>query len=186
MIFLDPQVTYRLTRGAYVTPVSYHPVLKMPEALHFVRSRAVAALPPRLGSPPGRRLFISRAETRGRGLINQQELAGHLLQAGFESLDPETLTFERQVEAFSRAEMVVGVMGAAMTNTLFCPAGCRVGHLAPEGWIEPFYWDLANVLGHVYFTAFGAVSSTEEPVHMSAFSVGASDLQALLMAMESA
>ena len=188
--FLDPGATYVLARAAYVTPVSLHPVLKLPEAMHHVRSRAAAASKPAsapgAGAAPARRLFVTRAATRGRGIVNLDEVATRLSEAGFEPIDPETLSFEQQVEAFSHAEIVVGVMGAAMTNTLFSPAGCRVGYLAPEGWTEPFYWDLANVMGHPYFTLFGAPESSDLAPHLSSFGLELDALARFLDAMEAA
>jgi hypothetical protein len=182
--FLAPGVRHRLARATYVTPVSHHPVLKHPEAMDYVRSKAVRALGPRRGPPAmGRRLFVVRAEARGRGIVNIAEVSARLAHAGFHTLDPETLSFEQQVEAFSRAEVVIGLMGAAMTNTIFCPAGARVGYLAPEGWTEPFYWDLANVMGHPYYTLFGPPASPDLPPHLSAFSLDVAEVDRLVAAM---
>ncbi len=181
--FLDPAASYAAPRVTYVTPVSHHPVLKLPEALHRLRTRAVRALGPQSGET-ARRLFVTRCAGRGRGIVNLDEVFPAFAAAGFQPIDPETLSFADQVRAFSGAEAVVGVMGAAMTNTLFCPAGCRVGYLAPEGWVEPFYWDLASVMGHPYFALFGGGVSPELPPHLNSFAVGADDVARFLERIE--
>jgi hypothetical protein len=42
------------------------------------------------------------------------------------------------------------MMGAGMCNTLFSSAGTKLFYIGPEGWLEPFFWTLANSLGHEY------------------------------------
>ncbi len=71
-----------------------------------------------------------------------------------------------------------------MTNTVFSPAGCRVGYLSPEGWTEPFYWDLANVMGHPYFALFGESATPDLPAHLSRFTVDPGELTLMLEKMD--
>jgi capsular polysaccharide biosynthesis protein len=65
------------------------------------------------------------------------------------------MSFGQQVETFACAEIIVGVMGAAMTNMIFSPVGDRTIHLAPDKWAETFYWDLCCTLGHSYTVLYG-------------------------------
>lgn len=182
LLFLSPEHTYEVKRLSYASPVTLHPVIKLPEAMDFVRRRIGEAM--EAGHGARRRLLVTRASGRGRALTNADEVHAIFADAGFELVNPEGMSFAEQARTFGDAEAVVGLMGAAMTNTIFSPAGCKVGYLAPQGWQEPFYWDLANVMGHPYFTTFGPVASSDQPVHLTDFSIEPEDAAALLDAME--
>jgi capsular polysaccharide biosynthesis protein len=115
------------------------------------------------------RLFVTRHAARGRRLENLDALAQRFERLGFTVVDTERMSAVEQAALFSRAKVVVGVMGAAMTNTIFCASDARVIHFAPEGWLEPYYWDLASNLGHEYNACYGPPIRTEGPAHMTAF-----------------
>jgi hypothetical protein len=72
------------------------------------------------------------------------------------------------------------VMGAAMANTLFCEAGTRVIHFAPDEWLEPFYWDLASVRRHEYIVCYGPSLRTDSPAHMTSFELREDDIREAL------
>ncbi|ACA20225.1 capsular polysaccharide biosynthesis protein-like protein [Methylobacterium sp. 4-46] len=179
----------------FASPIALHPVLKSPEALAFLagtlRRRvllarlriardALLATPRR--RPLRRRLFVDRAPDYGRRLLNRDDVLALLSGEGFEVVDPLTLPFGQQVAQFADAGVVVGGMGAAMTNTLFSLPGTQVIHLAAEGWNDPFFWDLAAVRGHRYHALYGASDSKERPNH-GAFTI---DLDALRAALRAA
>ena len=54
--------------------------------------------------------------------VAQDNLALEALaeNCGLTVVHPESLTFENQVEVFSRAKFVVGLPGSAMNNLIFC------------------------------------------------------------------
>ena len=175
VLVVDPESVLRFDRLNYCTPVTYHPVSKSPFALNAMAERL--ALPPALtrGS-----IFVDRRRDRGRVLTNIDSIRFRLEMRGFQSIDPETLTFDEQRRVFGQASVVVGCMGAAMTNTVFCRPGTRLVYLAPEGWTEPFYWDLAAVRGHVYSVVYGAVVEPSPHIHLSDYVVPWRTLLALL------
>ncbi len=77
------------------------------------------------------RIFISRIRRSRepdapRGLINEAALAAALGELGFVTLEPETLPAIGQIQLFAQAEMIVGLSGAGMFNTVFCKPGTRV------------------------------------------------------------
>jgi hypothetical protein len=153
----------------YVTPVSYHPVLKSPHALNFVR----AAVRRRLQNQPvsKKRLFVTRQAGRYRYLTNEAEITAELESLGFETVCPEMLDFMTQASLFAQAEIVVGIMGAGMGNTIFAEPGIPTVYLAPTGWFEPFYWDLANGLGHEYSVLFGELDAADAVPYMTDFHI---------------
>ena len=58
-----------------------------------------------------------------------------------------------------------------MTNSIFARVGTTVVYLTPEGWVEPFYWDMASVLGHRYLACFGPVEDPAVPAHLGAYRI---------------
>jgi hypothetical protein len=169
--FVDRRQSLAFDDLYYPSPTTVHPILKSPEALRGLsellrrrtrgarlrlgRTRLASAL--RAGGLPrlGRRLYVMRRQVRTRALVNEPEVADVLARFGFEAVDLETMTFARQMAQFAEAELVIGTMGAAMTGTIACRPGTRVIHLAPEGWTDPFFWDLAAILGHRFGAVFG-------------------------------
>ncbi len=166
--FIAPYGPCRLRNLYYVTPVSYHPRTKNPAAIHFVRSRAAVCLPEK--GDPTRKLFVARRPPNSRAIINFDELWGFLQALGFELVEPETLAFASQVKLFRDAQVVVGQMGAGMTNSLFCRPATNLIYLAPIGWLEPFYLDLA-VLGGQQYNFLAGPSVQDCPAYLSDFTV---------------
>jgi hypothetical protein len=112
-----------------------------------------------------------------------RDVLARLAQAGSLPNGPLQLFFAEQVQLFAGAQVVIGQMGAAMTNTLFCRPTTTVIHLAPTGWIEPFYWDLAAVRGHHYRVIYGDVSDAGVAPHLSGFTVDPAAVEAALAAL---
>ena len=165
--FLERFVAYQFEELYYASPVSYHPTLKLRGAVDYVRRSYTTRNV--VGS---RKLYVTRPADNIRALANTAEVENHMRQAGFEIIDCSSMPFEDQLQLFSQAGIVVGVMGAAMTNTIFSPQGTQVVHLACHDWLEPYYWDLADVCGHRCTYIFGPSSETEaRPAHFSRFHI---------------
>ena len=71
-------------------------------------------------------------------------------------------------------------MGAAMTNCLFAGPGAATLYLGPEGWIEPFYWDVAAVRGHRYMACYGPVQDPAVPAHLNSYTIDLAALERML------
>lgn len=178
---IHPGHLYRFDHLYYASPISYHPVLKSPDALRFLVHRTL-----NLEDDPTRRrgrgkLFVLRRKERGRRLLNIDAICSVVQSYGFTVLDPEDHSYIEQLRTFADAGLVVGTMGAAMVNTVFCAPESDIVYLAPEGWLEPFFWDLAEVLGHNYHVCFGPVPEGKgEPAHRSDFVIFENRLRAVL------
>ena len=179
--FIPPDQACRLSNLYYVTPVSFHPRIKTPAAIEFVRSRAIACLRT-VVSDPTERLFIARRPPHSRAIANFEETWALLAARGFRMVEPEGLDFLEQVALFRKARIVVGQMGAAMTNTLFCHPATSLIYLAPLGWTEPFYLDLAALGGQQYNILFGPPTD-HGPPHLSDFTVPVAHLDQRLTYM---
>lgn len=167
--FIAPDRPCRLRNLYYATPVSFHPRIKSPGALDFVRTRVEACLP-MLESEPSARLFVARRPPNSRTIVNFDKLWQYLAGLGFEMVEPETFDFIGQVTLFRNARIVVGQMGAGMTNSLFCRPATNLTYLAPIGWTEPFYLDLAALGGQQYNILTGPPLDNGMP-HLSSFTV---------------
>lgn len=89
--------------------------------------------------PNTRKLFVSR-KGLPRNISSESEISEALLSAGFEIVFPGKQSLEEQIEVFSSASDVVGVMGAAMTNIMFCQPGTRIVNLAPSTFPDTFFY----------------------------------------------
>lgn len=185
LVFVDREAKIYFDELYYVSPVTHHPVLKSPDAMRFVARNGLALESDDAHRPETpRRLFVTRRWSGKRDLANQDDLAALLSSRGFVAVDPGRMPYLSQARLFGGADYVVGCMGASMTNTLFCPEHARIGYLAPEGWFETFYWDLAAVRGHRYAVCFGHTSPEDGPAHDKNYRVNPRDLEAMLDALE--
>ncbi|WP_041373564.1 glycosyltransferase family 61 protein [Phenylobacterium zucineum] len=86
------------------------------------------------------RLFIRR-NTKLRRLVNEAEIEAALVARGFQVLEPERLTADEQVAAYSGAGMVVGATGAGVVNLAFCRPDCPTVVLMPRFRLTAYwYW----------------------------------------------
>jgi len=81
----------------------------------------------------GRRIYSSRAHAHRRRISNDTAIRDVLARHDFEVVHPESLSFAEQVQLFADAEVVLGVHGSGLTNTIFSPPGSTVIELQPEG-----------------------------------------------------
>ncbi|AMN44602.1 glycosyltransferase family 61 protein [Rhodoplanes sp. Z2-YC6860] len=171
ILFVDKNEAHFFPRLFYVTPATYHPFLKHPQSLRASAEICHRAFAPGASHRNSKRLFINRDVAYRRQLINAVEVKALLHAHGYQELFPETMTLREQWEAFSFATHVIGIMGAAMTNTLFSGPGKKLLYLAPDGWIESFYWNLAAMLGQPYSVIYGEPIGESQHHHMSSFRV---------------
>ena len=90
------------------------------------------------------RLYISRGDnTNQRVLVNESELLNRLASRGFQSVELSKLSFDEQVDLFARAEAVIGVHGAGLSNLVFAPAGCHVIEIAGQSYCPTMFEEIA-------------------------------------------
>jgi hypothetical protein len=109
----------------------------------------LAATVPDASAAP-RRLFLPRRAEHGRGIANEAEVRSVLSEFGFESVHPEDVSIEDQIQLFRHATHVVGTLGSSLTNLMFSDGGVHVLALAPEPMVDTFFWRLCGAMGHEY------------------------------------
>ena len=169
---LNPNKVYATENLFYVTPVSYHPKTLSPSGMKFVQSTI-----PQVSCKTGKKIFINRRKKNfgQRVLLNEDGILAYLFSQGFEEVFPEDFNMVEQANIFRVATHVVGIMGAAMTNTIFCSKSARILYLAPNGWIEPFFWNIACInqveYGVLFGDKFAGLSGPIAESHFSDFAV---------------
>lgn len=120
---------------------------------------ANAAIADEPASP--RRIYVSRRGSMRAALVNESELETALAARGFTIVRPETLSVREHIVLFHRAEMIIGLAGAALANVLFCRPGAEVIELQPSNIAGAWVRDIA-ALGGVDWRAFIAPSPLVE------------------------
>lgn len=106
-----------------------------------------------IGLEKKQRIFISRQQRRRA--INQDELVAVLSKFGFKIIAPESLSVAEQVSLFAAAEVVIGVHGAALTNTVFCRPGTKVIEIFAPDYVNPCYRKLSSQVNLEYWEFIG-------------------------------
>lgn len=171
MLGLDPDrfTTYDPTRPLEVDELTVLGTDRFrPELLQPVRSAIHAAEP--ADDEPHRRVFISRAKSKGRRLVDEDEVWPLLRDAGFERTFMEDLTFAEQVRLMQETSVLLAPHGAGLTNMMFCRPGTHVVELADLSFPNPNFYALASAMGHAYWVvaaeALGDVHPLEKDLRI--------------------
>lgn len=110
---------------------------------------ALAALARTVPPAPRHKLFIAR-KSGGRMLCNEAALTARMVAAGYTVVDPGAISLQDQVATFRGAAVVVGVLGAAMTNIAFCDPGTPVAVITAGCYPDTCFWFIAQHRGLPY------------------------------------
>ncbi|MFT9063065.1 MAG: glycosyltransferase 61 family protein [Acetobacter persici] len=101
--------------------------------------------------PRDLRIFIERGAASNRKIPNEAELTVALQARGFVCVRPETLPVAEQIRLFNRARLVVGQLGAGISNCVWCQPGTVVFELVAEHHQNPCDLLLAMQAGLQYW-----------------------------------
>ncbi len=108
-----------------------------------------------------KRIYISRANTKTRRIINEEQLLPLLANYGFEVIRAEELTYQQQVQLFYNTEALIAPHGAGLTNLLFAE-NCKVLEFHPANLIKTHYLLLSKGLGFNYSAIVGSAGDASE------------------------
>ncbi len=97
-----------------------------------------------------RLLYLSRGSAGHRRFRNEADVAAIARAAGYRIFDPGTAALHEQIAVFAGARHIVGILGAALTNTVFAPPTAAVTVLAPANMPDTFFWFIAGLRGQSY------------------------------------
>jgi capsular polysaccharide biosynthesis protein len=102
------------------------------------------------------RLYVGRDDAQTRRVTNQAEIIERVLAPlGFESVVLNGRSIREQAALFSKADVVVGVNGAALSNLVFCKPGTTVIVLHHPIHLSRFFFELSHTVGLDYFGLTG-------------------------------
>lgn len=97
------------------------------------------------------RIFINRKESSGRTISNFKNLETVLVQNHFIILYLEDYSVPKQIEFFSKANFIIGLHGAGLTNIIFSYKNNPVViEIAPSDFIPTHYYWISQSLGLRY------------------------------------
>ena len=120
----------------------------MPSDLAVNFLRASFGVPTASGT--GKRFYLVRGETRDRRVTEETNLVAALGKEGFEPLDSGRLGNRATAAALAGAEWIIAPHGAALTNMVFAPPGCKVVEIFDPGFTNPCYRLLSARCAHSY------------------------------------
>lgn len=133
-----------------------------PAALHALRGALAAAV----GDEPGRgeRLWIDRRGV-SRSVVNDEEIAPTLAQAGFTVIDMATLSPRQQVAAAINASVIAGPHGSGLAHAaLMRERGLLLEAFSPSH-LYPCLTEVCGVLGQDYRMLAGANAPWAQYAH---------------------
>lgn len=129
-LVLASKGTYLCDDSDYASPFDLVVRHWTPAALQRVIAKAREALEVPLAAKGGRRFYFPR-KPGFRDLRNADEVEALMTDAGYESIDPSTLSLSEKLSLFGSASALAMVTSSALFNTLFLPAGTRVLCISP-------------------------------------------------------
>ncbi|MCJ8010957.1 glycosyltransferase family 61 protein [Paenibacillus sp. KQZ6P-2] len=98
------------------------------------------------------RIYISRAKSDKRKILNEDQVTGLLDNYGFTTVVLEDLSVAQQIETFSSASVIVAPHGSGLANLAFCHPGTKIIELFARGYTPVCYWEMSNYLQLDYYS----------------------------------
>lgn len=128
-----------------------------PKYLHFFREtiQKHAAL-----KPKKHRLYLGRQNAQYRRVTNESAIIALLEQYGFQTIIPEKLSIQEQIDLFANAEIMVIPTGGGSASSIFAPEGTVIIDLSNPG-IEAYqYFIAAEIQGLRFHQILGNTEKT--------------------------
>ena len=169
-ILLMPPGTYQFERLLFPSTLSIHSNSFPPPQLAPMFAHIRQNVARDRGGPGAERIYVTRSGSgTQRQMKNEPALIEALTARGFVCVAPHELSFAEEVRCFSRARIVVGQLGAGLTNVGFAPQGCHLLELTTHNYTGNDYWFMSYVLRH-RFSRLMIRSEREDELTLSDFS----------------
>ncbi len=125
-----------------------------PSAVAFVRDRLPTRR--RLERSSGeRRLYLTRRNALHRRLANEKDIESILARYGFETVAPESMTLDAQLDMFADAEFIILPSGGGNATPIFAPRGTKIIEICHDRMLSRHVVTFACFLGHPYRRVVG-------------------------------
>ena len=179
--FFDPKAVITLPELFYVTPISYHPMIKSPGAMDWLSSVSRNLQNGSLSEgTPGQKIFVARRVDHGRTLVNAVEIESRLNELGFVYHRPRGAVIPRASAGVCERKRHRGLYGSRDDKHAVCASRVDHRHACARGLDRAFLWDLAASRGHSYAVCYGAPTQADVAPNNSSYEVNADTLAAML------
>lgn len=120
----------------------------------FLRKTFLSAIDNKSSKYP-QRIYVSRAQARGRVVINEDQVIDLLSELGFQTVFLEELSVLEQVALFANTKVIVSPHGSSLTNIVFCRPGTTVVELFSPNYLRTDYWMLSQQLKLQHYYTVG-------------------------------
>lgn len=124
-------------------------------SVEFLRRKFMPLIDDKITSESSCRVYISRNLSSTRRIVNEDEVLELLNKLGFITVYFEKMSILEKVALMSRAEVVIGVCGAGLTNLVFANPGTKVIEIFAPNYIHFTYYILSHHLGLEYYYLVG-------------------------------
>lgn len=146
-------------------PENHHGMFS-PYALKLIRNRIFAIIDNLPAKDSPKKIYLKR-NSKHRILINEKEIIKILINKGYVIIEPEKLSFLKQVSIIKNAKYIMGVSGASFGNLIFASSDSEINILIGEAKNIPYlFWQniaLAVNLKVNYF--FGKINNLSDGIH---------------------
>jgi tetratricopeptide (TPR) repeat protein/capsular polysaccharide biosynthesis protein len=125
-----------------------------PWAIDFLRETFLPLAVEKKGNYP-ERIYISRANTRHRQVMNEAEVMQVLHPLGFVEVFLESLSFSEQVRLFAQAKVIVAAHGSGLTNIVFCSKKVKVIEFLSPHYERYYYRVISQYMGLEHYSLTG-------------------------------
>jgi capsular polysaccharide biosynthesis protein len=107
-----------------VVPVLLRNHPRMRIGIDWLRRKVAAFMEP--AERADQLLYVSRRDSRNHAVLNEADIEDALQRRGFRIVTLTGMSFTEQVRTFSSARVIIGAVGAGMTNLMFAPLHAAV------------------------------------------------------------
>ncbi len=151
-------------------------------APRYLRARVLGEDPS--AARGSRRIYLSRARTGKRRIVNESELLPMLERHRIEVVHTHELSFIEQARLCAESELIIGPSGAALTNALFARPGAALVCLQPDASMTPHvFFSLAAATGLDYWDIAGTPTTPAGPVEHADFRIDPAAVEKLVEAV---
>ena len=95
-------------------------------------------------------IYISRDDADTRGCINSEDVDSLLNELGFKKINMTDYSIQDQAYIFSKAKVIIGLHGAALTNIAFTSSECSFIEIFMDGWFTRAFFNLSRLRKNKY------------------------------------
>jgi hypothetical protein len=132
-------------------------------AIEFLRAKTLPNIEGKTETP--RIFYLSRNEKDKRRILNRKAFQQLMEDHAIPSMELDGKTVLEQAELFNRADLIISLHGAALTNLIYCKPGATLIEILPKNLTVPCYFKLLQTLKLKHFISMGLEPRVPSPFY---------------------